>query len=114
MAHGGVATLALVFALAFAVYFLADALSEVAVVALQQHAIDPGGGGGLTFSIAGTRFEYAGILAGVLTVLLVGAAMYSVWRLTRRTVRACPECHSEVPREASICRYCTTELPEVT
>jgi cytochrome c1 len=110
LAHGGIAILALVFALAFAAFYLADALAQVAVVALQQHAIDPETGGDLAFSIAGTRIEYARALQNTLAVFLIAIAMLSVWRLTRRVTRVCPECRSDIPREASVCRYCTTEL----
>lgn len=62
IAHGGIATLAVLFALAFAAFQLANALAQVGVVALQQHLIDPeSGGSGLDFRIAGTDIELSGV-----------------------------------------------------
>jgi large conductance mechanosensitive channel len=114
LAHGGIAVLAVVFALAFAAFALADAVAEVAVVALQQHVIDAETGGALAFSIAGTDIDYTRSLQGALSVLLIAGAFFALWRLARSAVRTCPECCSDVPRPASVCRYCTAELPEVT
>lgn len=110
MAHGGIAVLAVVFALAFALVEVADAIAEVAVAVLQQLAVDEERGGDLSFTIADTTIFYSAVLRGVFAVLVVVAALYGTWRLARRGVRTCPECRSEVPSEASVCRYCTTEL----
>ncbi len=107
LAHGGIAALALVFALAFASFYLVDALSQVALFVFQQHIDET-----LEFKIAGTEIYYGQALVATLTVLFVAGALYGLWRLTRNTYRTCPECRSEIPREASVCRYCTTELPE--
>jgi len=112
-AHGGIAILALVFALAFAGFYLANALAQVTIFVLQQHVGDSeSGGSALQFRIAGTEIDYRFILQSSIAILLVAGALYGSWRLTRRAVRTCPECHSEVPREAAVCRYCTTELPK--
>jgi hypothetical protein len=111
MAHGGIAILAIVFALAFALFGVADALAEVAVSVLLQAAVDEEGRGDLSFTIADTTISYYAVLRGVFALIVVVAALYGAWRLGRSAVRTCPECRSEVPSEASICRYCTTELP---
>lgn len=112
LAHGGIAILAVVFALALGVFNLATALAQEAISALQQHFADPEtGGGALQFRIADTDIYYGGaLLYGIALVLVVGA-LYASWRLTRGSVRTCPECRSDIPLEASVCRYCTAELP---
>lgn len=111
MAHGGIAVLAVVFALAFAAFEVADAVAEVAVAVIQQLAIDEQEGGDISFTIAGTTVYYSGVLHAALGAVLLVGAFYAVWRLGRGVTRTCPECRSDVPRQASICRYCTTELP---
>lgn len=58
LAQGGIVMLAVVFALAFAAFELADSVSEAVVAALQQHLVDPeSGGSGFDFRIAGTDFD---------------------------------------------------------
>ena len=104
--------LALVFALALAAFYVANALAEIAIYVLSQHVGGADGGFGvLDFHILGTEIYYAGILQGATALLLIAGVLYVVWRLTRSAVRTCPECHSEVPRAASVCRYCTADLP---
>ena len=111
LAHGGIALLAVVFALAAATVSLAGAVAVEVVRVLQQSLYDPETGGGiLQFTIFGTDVAYAYILQTAIVVALVAAALFGLWRVTRGALRTCPECHSEIPREASICRYCTTEL----
>jgi large conductance mechanosensitive channel len=110
LAHGGIALLALVFALAFAAFNLASALAREVVSALQQHTIDSEGGGGLRFRVAGTTFSYDTVLWYAITLALLASGLFGLWVLTRGTTRVCPECSSQVPRSASICRFCTSEL----
>lgn len=109
MAHGGIALLGVVFALAFAAYQVATALAQIAVFVFNQHAgdedFDP-----LDFEIFGTQFSVDALVQSGLTLLLIIAALFAVWRLARNAARACPECRSQVPREASVCRYCTADL----
>ena len=112
MAHGGIAVLAVVFALALAMFELATATAQSVVFAIQQRASDSGSD--LSLAILGTEIYYAQVLAAALAALLVVAVLYVVWRLAWGATRECPECTSEVPRRASVCRYCTTELPEAT
>ena len=108
-AHGGTAILAVVFALALATYETASALAQQAVFAFNQHAgteeFDP-----LDFRVLGTDFLLDQVVQTSLALLLVAAALLGAWGLTRGTVKACPECRSDVPSEATVCRYCTTDL----
>jgi len=110
LAHGGLALLAVVFALAFAAFNLASAVSREVVSALQQHTIDSEGHGGLSFTVADTTISYDTVLWYAITLALVAGALLGLWLLTRSTTRVCPECRSQVPLEASICRFCTSEL----
>ncbi|MGH3066313.1 MAG: hypothetical protein ACRDOF_08400 [Gaiellaceae bacterium] len=112
LAHGGIAVLAIVFALALAMFNLATALAQQVISVLQQNFHDPETGGTLEFRLAGTDIYYGEALLYGLVLALVVGALYTIWRWTRGSVRACPECRSDVPRTASICRFCTSELPE--
>jgi hypothetical protein len=109
MAHGGIAILAVVFALALATYETANAIAQQAVFVFNQHAgteqFDP-----LDFRVLGTDFVFDQIVQAALALLLVAAALLGAWRLTRGAVKACPECRSDVPSDATVCRYCTTDL----
>lgn len=110
MAHGGIAMLAVVFALGFAAYGLADAVAREVVSAVVQHTVAEEDSGGLTFTVFGTQISYFELLHYAVVVALVGFFLLGAWLLTRRTTRVCPECRSPVPSAASVCRYCTTEL----
>lgn len=110
LAHGGIAILAAVFALAFAAFNLAVALAQQVVSAIQQHTFDEESGGSLEFTVFGTRVVYAEVLLYAITVALVAAGLLATWILTRRELRVCKECRSPVPAKASICRFCTSEL----
>lgn len=113
LAHGGIAVLAALFALAFAMFGVAESIAAVVVVALQQHLVDETtGGSGFDFTFAGTDFDLYALVQGVLTLVIVTALGFLAWRLTQHESRECPACQSEVPVEATICRYCTTDLPE--
>ena len=112
LAHGGIAILAVVFALATATVSLADALAREVISVLQQHLSDPETGEGFgEFTVFGTDVQYLFVLYAVLAVALIAAVLFGLWRIARSASRTCPECLSDVPREAAICRYCTTELP---
>jgi large conductance mechanosensitive channel len=110
LAHGGIAVLAVLFALSFATFNLAVAVSRELVSALQQRAFDEDGGGDLSFTIFGTNISYAEVLLYAIAFVIVAAGLLGTWLLTRRDMRTCPECRSHVPREATTCRFCTSEL----
>jgi hypothetical protein len=111
-AHGRSLPLALVFAVAFATYFLASALAQVVVFALEQHVGRESRSdfGALTFHVAGTRIDYASVLQHGLAIAVLGGALYAVWRLGADAFGTCPDCRSEIPRDATVCRYCTGDL----
>lgn len=111
LAHGGIGVLAVVFALAFATFGLANALAQVLVSVLNQQVSDADFGG-LTFDIFGTTIYYEPALQTSLAILFLCTALWGLWRIVRKTVRTCPECLSDIPRHATVCRYCTTEQGE--
>jgi hypothetical protein len=109
MAHGGIAILAVVFALALALFGTATAIAQLGVFVLNQHA-GRDDFGPLDFEVFGTRLQLDGVVTSLFALLLVTAALLAVWWLAQGAVRSCPECRSDVPLEATICRHCTTEL----
>jgi large conductance mechanosensitive channel len=79
----------------------------------------------LTFTINGSEFHYGDFLNAVIAFLTVAAAIYffvvvplnHLLAARRRgdddeeaDSRPCPECLSEIPREARRCAFCTTEV----
>jgi hypothetical protein len=110
LAHGGIAILAVVFALGFAAYGLATAVAQEVVSVVQQKTVDDDGSGGFSFTILDTEIAYIGVLYYAVATALIALVLLGVWLLTRRTARICPECRSSVPVAASVCRFCTTEL----
>ena len=81
--------------------------------------------GNLAFTINGSRFAYGDFLNAVLTFLIVAAVMFflvikpvnmllarmSTEHDVESPTRPCPECLSQIPRAASRCAFCTTEVP---
>jgi hypothetical protein len=110
LAHGGIAVLAIVFALALAAFNLAVAISREVISVLVQHTSDDNGGGFLSFTVFETEISYGEALYYAIAIMLLAASLHGAWLLSRHTTRICPECESQVPREASVCRYCTSEL----
>jgi large conductance mechanosensitive channel len=76
----------------------------------------------LSFTIHGSRFLYGDFINAVVAFVSIAAAVLffvvkPVNALTGRLqkepaddVRACPECLSTIPRAASRCAFCTTEV----
>jgi large conductance mechanosensitive channel len=77
----------------------------------------------LTFTLNGSVFRYGDFINALLTFVIVAAVIFflvvrPVNALMSRlrtepaepSSRKCPECLSEIPREARRCAYCTTEL----
>jgi large conductance mechanosensitive channel len=78
----------------------------------------------LTFTINDSEFRYGAFVNAVLAFLLIAAVIFffvvkPVNALMARrktepdvdsTTRSCPECLSEIPREARRCAFCTSEV----
>ena len=81
--------------------------------------------GDLDFTINGSRFAYGDFLNALVTFLLVSAVLFflvikpvNALMDALRTepevespTRPCPECLSQIPRAASRCMFCTSEVP---
>jgi large conductance mechanosensitive channel len=81
----------------------------------------------LSFTIHKSRFLYGDFINAVLTFLSVAAAVFffvvkpvnhllAKWKTeppVEETVRACPECLSDIPRAARRCAFCTAEVAPV-
>jgi large conductance mechanosensitive channel len=84
--------------------------------------------GRLAFTINGSRFAYGDFLNKLVTFLLVATVLFflvikpvNALLDALRTepevetpTRACPECLSQIPRPASRCAFCTSEVPAET
>ena len=82
----------------------------------------------LTFTIHGSRFGYGDFINKILAFLLIAAAVFFLVvrpvnaLMARRkteppvdeTVRACPECLSDIPVAARRCAFCTWEVAPAT
>jgi large conductance mechanosensitive channel len=64
--------------------------------------------------VGGTRFSYYDVVGFLITLVVLAAAVVVVWRTRRDDVARCPDCLSEIPREARVCRYCTSEVQPST
>jgi large conductance mechanosensitive channel len=80
----------------------------------------------LVFTINGSRFTYGAFINALISFVLVAAAVYFVVvvpmnKLAELRARGrapeeaatkqCPECLSDIPREARRCAFCTSEQP---
>jgi large conductance mechanosensitive channel len=108
----GIAFTALVTAL------VADLITPIIAAIAGKHDFSA-----LTFTINGSRFLYGDFINAVIAFVSIAAAVFffvvkPVNSLMARrrtepvdeTVRPCPECLSEIPRAASRCAFCTTEV----
>ena len=77
----------------------------------------------LTFTVNNSRFLYGDVINALLAFLGVAAAVYffvvvPIERLQRRRAktaadvptRACPECLSDIPKQARRCAFCTAQV----
>ena len=78
----------------------------------------------LAFTIDGSRFAYGDFLNALLTFLIIAAVMFFLvikpvnllleqFRTepeVESPTRDCPECLSQIPRAASRCAFCTSEV----
>jgi large conductance mechanosensitive channel len=83
--------------------------------------------GDLAFTINGSRFAYGDFLNAVLSFLMVAAVVFFLVVKPVNTLmaqlrtepdvesetRPCPECLSQIPREARRCAFCTSEVAAV-
>lgn len=82
----------------------------------------------LSFTIGNSIFKYGVVLNALISLLLIGAAVFflvvrplnHLEERRKRTepaaespTRPCPECLSEIPREARRCAHCTVELTPI-
>jgi large conductance mechanosensitive channel len=111
-----VVELVLGFAFATTVVSVISALVDGLVVA----PIRSSGGdesGPLDAVIAGRAFEFAYILQTGLVLIAVTLIAAVVLRRADEALweegatRSCPHCLSEIPGEASVCSYCTRDVP---
>jgi large conductance mechanosensitive channel len=79
------------------------------------------------FTIGDSRFLYGDLLNNILSFLLVALVVFFIVvkpinHLTERfarsketdepTTRKCPECLSEIPKEATRCKFCTAKVSQ--
>jgi large conductance mechanosensitive channel len=78
---------------------------------------------GLLFTINGSKFMYGNFINAVVAFLIVAAVVFflvlvPVNKLRERAIKEeldpdmkkCPECLSDVPKEARRCAFCTSEI----
>ena len=79
-----------------------------------------------TFTVGNGTFRYGDFINLVIAFLVIAAAIYFILvvpmqRLearrttpaTEATTRECPECLSNIPRQARRCAFCTAQVPPV-
>ena len=73
---------------------------------------------GLAVNIGAVKFTYGAFLGAVLNFLIVALVLFLVVKAVNRfrkaeeaTDRACPHCLTMVPKAATRCSACTSELP---
>jgi large conductance mechanosensitive channel len=78
----------------------------------------------LSFTINGSEFLYGAVINALITFLSVAAVIYFVvvvplskleerrqqGRVEDDPLRKCPECVSDIPREATRCAFCTAQV----
>jgi len=82
--------------------------------------------GDLDLTIHGSRFAYGDFLNALIAFVIVAAVIFLVVKPVNALMalmktepdvdsetRACPECLSQIPREATRCAFCTSEVPAI-
>ena len=76
----------------------------------------------LSFTINGSTFQYGAFINALIAFVLIAAAVffavvkpYNALQVRRQrgeeaTMKACPECASEIPFNARRCGFCTSQL----
>jgi len=99
--------------------FVADLLTPLIAAIFGSHDFS-----GLTFTIHSSHFLYGDFLNALIAFVTIAAAVFffvvkPVNALMARrkteppvdeTVRPCPECLSEIPRDARRCAFCTADV----
>lgn len=81
----------------------------------------------LSFKLGESSFGYGAVINAIISLVLVGAAVFFIVvrplaKLEERrqrgqdvesTTRPCPECLSEIPKEARRCAHCASEVGAV-
>jgi hypothetical protein len=104
LARGGLFGLGAIFALAVAGAALASAMADLVVSVVAQNA------GELSFTVHHTQLRFYSLVDAVVALIVLGAGIAYLFRLTSPGYRTCPDCLAVIPRAARVCRYCTSEL----
>jgi ribosomal protein L40E len=64
----------------------------------------------LQFHVRHTRVDVTDLLVSALALVLLAATLLALLRKSARFYRTCPECLSDIPHDATVCRYCTADL----
>jgi large conductance mechanosensitive channel len=103
--------------------FVTDIITPIIAAIAGKHDFSS-----LSFTIHKSRFLYGDFINAVITFVSVAAAIFffvvkpvNVLMARRKTeppvdetVRACPECLSEIPSAARRCAFCTAQLATAT
>lgn len=83
---------------------LASAIADLVVSVVAQNA------GGLSFMVHHTQVRLFSFVDALVALIVLGAGIAYLFRLTSPGYRTCPDCLAVIPRAARVCRYCTSEL----
>ncbi len=124
LVRGNLVELAVAFVIGVAFGALVNALVTDLITPLIAAIFGKHDFSSLTFTIHKSRFLYGDFINAVLTFISIAAAVfffvvkpYNALMARRKTeppvdetVRACPECLSEIPKAARRCAFCTAEV----
>ena len=100
--------------------FVADLLTPLIAAIFGQQDFSS-----LSFTVNGSKFMYGNFINAVISFLLVAIAIYfavvapmNKWRARKAAgedpaTKECPECLSEIPRGAKLCRFCASPQTDV-
>ena len=122
--RGNVVDLAIGVAIGAAFTAVVGAFTENLITPLLAIPGDAARFSDLAFTISGSRFGYGSVIDALISFLIVAAVLFflvvrPVNALMERrrtepeveaTTRDCPDCLSSIPRAATRCAFCTTEV----
>lgn len=120
--RGNVLDLAVAVVMGIAFLAVVDSLVADLIMPLVAAVIGEPDFSGLTFTINGSEFRYGAFINTLVSLVLVGAALFYLVVLPANrvmarfrkqeevTTKACPRCLSDVPLAATRCAFCTSEL----